>query len=54
MKKIYLKPEMVIMEIETEQMIAASRGNSDMLPINPEDTGNPAAKERNGWDEGLW
>lgn len=53
MKKIYLKPKIVILKIELEQMIVSS-GNLDMIPINPDTSGNPSSKERNGWEEGLW
>lgn len=49
MKKDYLKPEMEVMEITVESMIATSNNIGEGDPDRPLDTNN----RRGGWGD-LW
>lgn len=46
MKKNYVSPEIQEIEISMETpMLAASEGGSEYIPINPNEPGDPTAKE---------
>lgn len=51
MKKDYLKPEMISMEIVTNEIIATSPGNT--IPVTPEVKPSAADESRGEWGN-VW
>lgn len=57
MKKNYIKPKIDIVVLATDSMLLAASGfenaNSEKIPIDPNETATPTAKEHGGsWD--VW